>query len=269
MMDPLQGNEAVQQFVKLLEENGRKGQAADLSALIQYVDGMNRQFEAVLTELQEVKEQLAREKRPSVRETMQNTASALEEKVQTVREKLTSLWEKIVRCAADAIRNFKEMGVSALDKAVSALGVKTALEALQEGLSGLASDARKNIERVEDMGHDLRSAGAHLKNAGRTMLGRKTQVVNAGHGGRFQSAVLAPMRSAQRMLTGMSNATLAAIGSTEHLEQRAAEVRSARTERPAARKPSVRKDLALKRAKVNAVVALPQDRARKPPETAR
>ena len=48
--------------MKLLEENNRQGQASDLSQLMWYMDGMNRQFEAVLAELQEVREQLAREK---------------------------------------------------------------------------------------------------------------------------------------------------------------------------------------------------------------
>ena len=124
MMDPLQGQEAVQQFMKLLVENGRRGQAMDLSQLMWYMDGMNRQFEAVLAELQEVREQLAQEKRPSIREHMENAASVLEEKALAVRDKLTGLWEKITQCAADAVRNFKEMGVSALDGAVSALGVK-------------------------------------------------------------------------------------------------------------------------------------------------
>ena len=49
-MDPLQGSEAIQQYMKLLEENGRQGQAADLSALLWYMDGMSRQFEAVSQE---------------------------------------------------------------------------------------------------------------------------------------------------------------------------------------------------------------------------
>ena len=46
-MDPLQSNEAVQQFMKLLEENGRAGQASDLSALMWYMDDMSRQYDAV------------------------------------------------------------------------------------------------------------------------------------------------------------------------------------------------------------------------------
>ena len=70
-MDPSQNNEVIQQFIKLLEENGRQGQAADLSALLWYMDGMNRQFDAVCQELQEVKAQLAYEKQPAVQKIMQ------------------------------------------------------------------------------------------------------------------------------------------------------------------------------------------------------
>ena len=276
MMDPLQGQEAVQQFMKLLVENGRRGQAMDLSQLMWYMDGMNRQFEAVLAELQEVREQLAQEKRPSIREHMENAASVLEEKALAVRDKLTGLWEKITQCAADAVRNFKEMGVSALDGAVSALGVKKALEAVQDGISGLVADTRKSIEKVEDMGHDLRSAGGHLKNVGRALLGKEAQVVNGGQEGRFQSVVLAPMRATQRLLSGMNNATLAAIGSAEHLEQRAAEVRAAKAERTAEKpgkrlmkRPSIRKDLEAKKLEAAARAAAAPDREHKPPEAAR
>lgn len=274
-MDPLQRQEAVQQFMKLLAENGQRGQAMDLSALMWYMDGMNRQFEAVLTELQEVKEQLAQEKRPSVRKAMKNAVSALEEKALAVRDKLTGLWEKITQCAANAVRDFKEMGVSALDGALSMLGVKRTLEAIQKGVSSLAADARKNIEKVEDMGHDLRSAGAHLKNVGRALLGKEAQVVNGGREGRFQSVVLAPMRATQRLLSGMNNATLAAIGNAERLEAVAAKAREAQAERSALKpgkrlekKPSIRKDLEAKKLEAACAVAS-LDRERKPPEAAR
>lgn len=274
-MDPLQRQEAVQQFMKLLAENGQGGQAMDLSALMWYMDGMNRQFEAVLAELQEVKEQLAQEKRPSVRKAMKNAVSALEEKALAVRDKLTGLWEKITQCAANAVRDFKEMGVSALDGAVSMLGVKKALEAIQEGVSSLAADARKSIENVERMGHDLRSAGAHLKNVGRALLGKEAQVVNGGQEGRFQSVVLAPMRATQRLLSGMNNATLAAIGNVERLEAVAAKAREAQAERSALKpgkrlekKPSIRKDLEAKKLEATCAVAS-LDREHKPPEAAR
>ncbi len=66
-MDPLQGSEAIQQFKKLLKENGREGQSADLSVLMWYMDGMTRQYESVLQELQNVRQQLDQVQEPSVK----------------------------------------------------------------------------------------------------------------------------------------------------------------------------------------------------------
>lgn len=276
-MDPLQSNEAIQQFMKLLEENGREGQAADLSALMWYIDGMNRQFEAILTELETVRRQLADISGPHTREkyTESGIAGTMRSKVQMVWEKLDALWEKIVQCASAAVQDFKEMGISALDKAVSALGTKKALEALQEGISGLAADARKNIEKAEEMGRDLRSAGAHLKNVGRSILGKEPQTVDGGHEGKFQSVLLAPMRSIQKMLSGMNNATLVAIGSVENLEQSADAARGRQAERAAqkpgkrlAKKPSVRQTLVEKKAEAAARAAATPEKEHKPQEAA-
>ena len=47
--------EIMEQFLKLLSENGRAGQSEDLSRLLFYMDGMNRQLDAVRQELQTVK----------------------------------------------------------------------------------------------------------------------------------------------------------------------------------------------------------------------
>ncbi len=269
-MDPLQSNEAIQQFMKLLEENGRQGQAADLSALMWYMDGMSRQYEAVLQELQTVRQQLAQVQEPSAKYVMQNAAAKLEHKAHQIKETLDNLWEKIAGCAAAAVENFKEAGVSALDRAVAAMGVKNTLEFLQEKISGMIEGAKQNIEKVEDIGHELRSVGGHLKNAGRAMTGKETQVVDGGQEGRFQSVVLAPMRTVQKLLSGMNNTTLAAIGGVEHLEQTADAARERQEERAAQRpgkrlekKPSIRQALKTNQAEIAASSAPVPDQEKK------
>lgn len=251
-MEPLQNNEVIQQFMKLLEENNRQGQASDLSQLMWYMDGMSRQFEAVLEELYEVRQQLAQAQPSQNKNTLDRMAETLENKVQQTRSMLDSLWEKIAGCAARAVNGFKEKGVTALDKAVSALGVKKTLETLQENLSSTINDANKSIKKVERIGHELRSVGAHLKNAGRAMTNKETQAVDGGQEGRFQSALLAPMRTVRKMLSTMNNATLTAIGKVENLEQTAEAMRDARAARQAEKRPSIRQDLEEKKAQVAA-----------------
>ena len=269
-MDPLQGNDFIQQLMKLLEENGRQDQAADLSSLMWYMDGMSRQYEAVLRELQEVRQQLSQAQEPSVKYVTQGTAAKLEHKAHQIKETLDSLWEKIAGCAASAVENFKEAGVSALDKAVSTIGVKNVLESLQEKISGMIADTKQNIEKVENIGHELRSVGGHLKNAGRAMTGKETQTVDGGQEGRFQSVVLAPMRATQKLLSNMNNATLAAIGGLESLEISAEAAREAQAERAAEKpgkrlekKPSIRQALQKNQAEIAAKTAPAPDKEKK------
>ena len=154
--------------MKLLEENNRQGQAQDLSLLMFYMDGMTRQFEAVSQELQEVRQQLAQAQESPAKKAIGRMVEALGHKVEQAREALDDLRERITDCAKNAVENFKEAGVTALDKAVSAIGVKNVLESLQEKISGMIADTKQNIEKVESIGHELRSVGGHLKNAGRT-----------------------------------------------------------------------------------------------------
>ena len=62
------------------------------------------------------------------------------------------------------------------------------LESLQEKISGMLSDTKQNIEKVESIGHELRSVGGHLKNAGRTLTGKETQTVEPAPAGCFPPA---------------------------------------------------------------------------------
>ena len=243
---------AFQEFLKLLNENGRAVQGQDLSLMAWYLDGMERQFDAVLQELQSVKAELAQvsERQAPAEFFLSKMVEALETRVERARNRLLTFCDRIVECAQDAVDRFKDAGVSALDSAITAMGVKKGLEHLQEGLQNSLSGIRDAIGKAEDVGHELRSVGGHLKNAGRAMTGKDTQTVDGGQEGRFQSAVLAPMRGIQKLLSNINNNTLAAIGVVEDLEQSADMARNRQEERAAdkpgkrlAKKPSIRQAL--------------------------
>ena len=250
-MDPLQSTENIQQMIKLLQEHGRQDQANDLSQLMWYMDGMMRQFDAVTQELQDVKQQLSQVQEPSKKYALQKMVGQLQHRVDQLRDGLNNLWSRIAESASKAVQEFKDVGVTALDRAVSGLHIKNALESLQEKISDTIADTKKNIAALEDVGHELRSVGSHLKNAGRAMTGRETQVVTGGQEGRVQAVILAPIRATQALFTSMNNATLAAIGNLENLEQKAETVRESRAEQAAQRpgkhldkKPYIRQTLA-------------------------
>ncbi len=263
---------AFQEFLKLLNENGRADQGQELYLMAWYLEGMEQQFDIVLRELQSVKAELAQvtERQVPAKPLLTKMLEGLEAKVEQARERLVSFREKVMECAQDAVDRFKDAGVSALDSAITAMGVKKGLEHLQEGLQNSLSGIRDAIGKAEDVGHELRSVGGHLKNAGRAMTGKDTQTVDGGQEGRFQSAVLAPMRGIQKLLSNINNNTLAAIGVVEDLEQSADLARDRQEERAAdkpgkrlAKKPSIRQALQKNQAEIAARSAPATDKEKK------
>lgn len=216
----LSENSAVQEMLRLLAENSPdKGQ--DFSVMLWQLEGMGRQLDAALQELQEVKTQLAEmQGNPAGRFTAR-AVSAVEGRLHAMRERMAEIKDRIVEGAKEAVAGFKRASVKALDKVVSALCIRKALEAVQKDLAESISDVKKSIGKIEAIGTELRSVGGHIKNVGRAVAGKEQQAVDGGTEGRFQAAVLMPLRTEKNILTKLSNITLAAIGSIERLEQAA------------------------------------------------
>ena len=248
-----------QDLLTLLKENGREVQEQDLSLMAWYLGGMELQFNLVLNELQNVKAQLARatEQQVPAKPALTRMVEALEAKVEQAKERLMAFRDKIVECAKDAADRFKDSGVSALDSAISAMGVKNGLVHLQEGLQRSISGVKDTLEKAESMGAELRRVGQGLKNVGRIAANREPDRDPINEAGRFQSAVLAPMRATQKLLSNINNNTLAAIGVVEDLEQSADMARDRQAERAAQRpgkrlekKSSIRETIKENQAKI-------------------
>lgn len=277
---PVQENQAVQEFMKLLMEN-RPDKGRDYSMMLFQMDNMAGRLEAALNELQTVKQQLAEVRESPTKKFISRAVSAVENRIHAMQECLSNMKDRIVESAKQAVEGFKQKGVEALDKAVSALHIKDELEAIQQNVSESISDVKQSIGKIETIGHELRSVGGHIKNVGRAVTGKEQQLVDGGTEGRFQAAILAPLRMENKILGQLNNMALAAIGGVERLEQAAGrepeqpeeaepEELDAEPEKPAVeeKKPSVLKDLQEKKAQAAARPAPTPDKEKKPQEAA-
>lgn len=215
-------NEDVRKFLNLLMDN-RPAEGQDFSMVAWQVDNMAGQLAEALRELGEVKAQLARMQEHPAKRFVSSAVKTAGDRLHTADGQMKKIKVHIVDAAKKAVDGFKRIGVKALHKVVSVLGIKKALEHMQKGFSESIRDMKKSIEKIESIGHELRSAGGHMKNAGRAAVGKEQKVVDGGREGRFQSLILAPLRLEKNILTKLNNMALAAIGSMERLEQAAGE----------------------------------------------
>ena len=81
----------------------------------------------------------------------------------------------LVRSAKNAVHDFKEKGVDALRKAVSAMKIPSALSLLREGLHSGVESMERNAAKAGIVGGELNKAAQHTKNAGRALIGRRTK----------------------------------------------------------------------------------------------
>lgn len=253
----LMENEAVQQFCKLLMEN-RPDAGKDYSIMLWQMGNMIEQLQEATNELVNAREQLAKMQESPEKGFVSRTLDAVDNRLHAMQEGIMGLKEQIIAGAREAVAGVKQTGIKALDKAISVIGAKKTLEVMQKNLSGSITEVKQSIEKVEAVGKELRSVGGHLKNVGRAATGKELVTVDGGAEGRFQAAILTPLRTERNILNKLNNLTLAAIGNVERLEQAAG--------RP---EPEVKKDAEGKeQLKETASVEEPKtpDKAEKPRE---
>lgn len=236
-MDTLQANEKIAQLLALMEESGRKEQAADIRLLCGYVGDLENQYASVLSELRDIKQQLseaAAQKRP-FKAQVTDAVQAAEMRLEEVRSQFPTMKEDLAAWAETTMNGIRQMGVSALDGAMSFLGIQQILENIRKALDSAAQSIQSAISQVETVGKELRDAGSHLKNAGRAAVGKEIQQQDVTREGRFQAAVLAPMRGTRNALSVMSRTADNAISGVERLG-RTAEQNRGKRERPSVRR---------------------------------
>ena len=253
-MDFLKDHEAVQQMLCLMRENGKGEEAEEFLWLIECVDNMEQQYSSVLAELQEIRKQLEQTQVPeqaSMKDQVLDALQAVQEKLEQARNQLTAVKDKIISWTKNTLEDVKRLGITALDTAISTLGVQTMLKSMEDKTFDSMQDIQASIRKVETIGEELRSAGAHLKNAGHTAIGRETQQVDGGQAGRFETAVLSPMRAIHSVLADMNRIIYSAEDAVDELKEAAEQCRGKHE------KPSVRQQLEQKKVE-NATISTPK-----------
>ena len=194
--DTLQDNEKIAQLLTQLMQTGQAEQAANIRQLCGYVDSLEKQYAAVMSELQGIKEQLSEataQKRP-LRVQVSDAVQTAETALKQARDQLPTLKEDLAIWAETTANDLRRVGISVLDNTVAFLNIQQILENIRDALESALQSVRSAIHQVETMGQELREAGNHLANAGRAAAGREIQPKDVTQEGRFQAVVLAPHR---------------------------------------------------------------------------
>ena len=164
-----------------------------MESLVNYLEGMESQFGEVIKELKEVRGQLEQIQDRGIKATAARLLDSAGGKVQEIGGQITHVKTNLVRSAKNAVQEFKEKGVDALRKAVSAMKIPTVLSALKESLHSGMESMERSAAKIGIVGGELNKAAQHTKNAGRALTGRRIKEP-AEPGGDKKPSVKAELR---------------------------------------------------------------------------
>ena len=165
------------ELFRVLEGNGLTKEQKEVESLVKYLDGMEVQFEQVLEELRDVKEQLSQIQDGGVKASVLRIAEQAQGKVQEVGGQLNTVRKNLIQSAKSALQTFKEKGKDDLQKAVSAMKIPSVLARIQEKLHGAMESMNRQADKMEVLNGELHAAGGHIKNVGRIFRGKEQKKV--------------------------------------------------------------------------------------------
>lgn len=232
-------NEHVKELLAVLRENNSSS-TKDFLAVLNQVGAMEKQLDATVKELSAMRQELktAQEQNHPVKTALQKAVIVTQGQVLDLRERLTELKQNIIDGCKNAVAAFKERGISALDNVVRFFKVRPILESMRETLTIDIQVNDRTIAKIEAISTEYHQAGRHLKNMGRTMLGRET-VQEVKQPGKLAAVISAPFRAERSHFFSIKGHVEKSLNTLARLEERAVE-----------KKPSIREALATHNEKI-------------------
>lgn len=231
---PLREQENLKELFRILDENGLKKEKEQVLSLADYIDSMDEQFGKVLSELQDVKQQLDQMQEKGLRQSALKTVRAVESKIGEARVQLKVLKARFVDGVNRTIKGFKEKGTLAVYQTIDFLGIGKGLQAVKTHLHRSIESTDRGIDRLSNIGDEMHGVKTHLGNIKRELAGKEplaagSRDVEAGAVFQMQKMLYGTMG----VLNGMEKQTDQTLKKLDSLRQRAEEIR----------KPSVKESL--------------------------
>ena len=239
-------DERIIELLETLTRNQMNHEANEVFELCTYVDGLEKKLDAMSVELSGIRQELKAVRENTIpnhiREQMHVVSSHLKEQCQIMKNEICDIKERITSKAAEINMAFRKKGRDALFKIAEVTHLKPKLISLRNRVIGATEDVKDTIDRIYELGSQVRMANQNKANAFRTFMG-KDQVDYSLKRGITMAEVLAkPWEVRRDLLENMSRHLTGAIENVTSLESHVMSERAEKEVTPLAEMAVVAED---------------------------
>ena len=212
---PIKEDQSIKDFIGNLGDPNFMVQKQDYMELVEYVSIVEKKYDSILIELNDLKAQLG-----EIHNKNNTLTEELERKKENVFElgsKLNSVKDLIITFTQNALASVKEKGFVALNKVVGFFKVKEGLQSLNDSLIKMAHGADRKVQKINAVSHEYHEMGNRAANIGRLLIGKEA-VETVRENGKLSGILQRPFSELNKYTLEMSETVNKAIEKIEKLE---------------------------------------------------
>lgn len=165
----------VHEYISMLLDNDKKKEYKDTEELLQYIAGMEKQFEEVVKELHDVKELLNGLQNPTTKMRLSSAIDKVQISIDNGKNKLNRLKVDLISSMKECLSSVKERGKSGVVKTINMLHFKEALGGIRKSFFIAMNKTNNLVLKCDAVSLEMRKAKKNIKNAGLLLLGKPVQ----------------------------------------------------------------------------------------------
>lgn len=165
----------VHEYMEMLFDHDKKDEYDQTKELIEYIAGMEKQFEEVTRELHDVKELLNNLQNPATKSRLSTVVDKTLTAINTGKNRLDQLKLNVVSSMKDCLASFKQKGKDGVIKTINIFHFKEALGGIRKSLFIAMNKTNHLVQTCDAVTSEMRNAKRNLRNVGRLILGRPVQ----------------------------------------------------------------------------------------------
>lgn len=177
-MDNLNEHPQIAELIETLDKNEMQEEKTKVQSLVDYIGDMEQTLTGMLSELQNMRQEINLIHNNSLRAKCQNILKKTDDKIRQGVDICKKMRDNLIRSAGDAMKAFREKGKDALAVSIKAMKIPEVFDKMAVIFHKLSRDLSKDSRWLEATQAELRSAKGHLKNAGRLLIGKALREVD-------------------------------------------------------------------------------------------
>lgn len=165
----------VHEYISMLLDNDKKKEYKDTEELLQYIAGMEKQFEEVVKELHDVKELLNSLQNPTTKMRLSSAIDKVQISIDNGKNKLNKIKVNLISSMKECLASFKEKGKEGIVKTINVLHFREALKGIRSSLFDASFKMDDVVRTCDLVTSEMRKSKNHFRNAGRLLMGRPVQ----------------------------------------------------------------------------------------------